>query len=76
MIEKAKNANAANATTVMATVSLAKPNSATPAAYSSSVSGVASRLSRLRDHVSSRKPVEAAIWLWYRTWKSRIPASR
>ena len=75
-MEKAKKANAANVTTAMATVSLARPNRATPAAYSSSVSGVASRLSRLRDQVSSRKPVEAAIWLWYRTWNNRIPASR
>ena len=76
VIEKAKNPSAARHTTTMATASLARPKRATPTAYSTSVSGVAIRLSRFRDQVSSRKPVEAATWLWYRTWKRRIPASR
>ena len=44
--------------------SLASPNRAIPATSSSSLSGVTIRLSRLRDQVSSMKPVETAIWAW------------
>src|SRR3954454_13285091 len=38
--------------------SLTIPNSATPAMYSSSVSGVVIRFSMLRDHDSSRNPTD------------------
>jgi hypothetical protein len=33
------------------------------------------RLSRLRENVSSRKPVETEICAWYTTCQSTIPAS-
>ena len=40
------------------------PNSATPPTYSTSRIGVTMRFSRLRVHVSSRKPVLTAICDW------------
>jgi hypothetical protein len=44
--------------------------------YSTSRNGVVMMLRRLRVHVSSMNPVVTAIWLWYRTWNSIIPARR
>jgi hypothetical protein len=61
---KAYRPNAVSATTPTPMTSLTSPNTATPAISSSSRSGVTMRLSRLRDQVSSMKPVETAICDW------------
>ena len=71
-----EEANATVATTVTPSASFARPNSTTPPTYSHSRSGVTIRLSRLRDHVSSMKPVARLTSDWNTTWKSRMPASR
>ena len=72
----ANSPSATSPTTVTPIASFASPNSTTPAAYSPSRNGVTSRFSRLRDHVSSMKPVARLISAWNTTWKSRIPARR
>ncbi len=56
-----KNTNAPATMTPIPIASFNIPNSATPATYSHSRIGVTIRLSKLRDHVSSRNPVLTAI---------------
>ena len=63
-------------TVAMAATSLMRPIRARPTTYSTSRSGVVITLRMLRVHVSSMNPVATAIWLWKRTWKSMMPASR
>ena len=52
---------------------LLRPNTAVPMRYSVSRSGVTIMLSKLRVHVSSRKPVESARFDAKRMWKSSSP---
>ena len=63
-------------TVTIAAASFSSPMIARPRTYSTSRSGVVITLRMLRVHVSSMNPVATAIWLWKRTWKSMIPASR
>ncbi len=55
---------AMKATTPTPAKSFTRPNRATPATYSHSFIGVTSRLSTLRDQVSSSTPVASAICAW------------
>jgi hypothetical protein len=61
---KWKKTMAASTTADIPSRSFAIPKIASPAAYSTSRSGVVIMLRRLRDHVSSMNPVATAIWLW------------
>ena len=76
VMAKLNATHAVSTITPMPRTSFSSPKSATPATYSSSVSGVVMRLSRLRDHDSSRNPTATAICAWKITWKRRIPARR
>ena len=63
-VRNEKNASAPSTITPTPSASLTIPNNATPATYSTSRTGVTMMFSRLRVHVSSRKPVLRAICDW------------
>jgi hypothetical protein len=63
-VSKLKNTSAPTTMTPTPIASFTNPNSATPAMYSTSRSGVTIRLRMLRVQVSSSRPVLSAICDW------------
>ncbi len=69
------SSQAANATAARPATSRTALMTISPARNSISRSGDTMRLTRLRDHVSSRKPHDIDTLAWYMTCMRRIPES-